>query len=87
MKIATFVRLCQITGAIQTKSFVNTSLAREYCSENFSVYLLDWEPYLITPDSKSNLKYNDEPVSYSGWRYTKQNNQTFFIHLNELMEE
>lgn len=86
MKIATFVRFCQITGAIQTKSFVSTSLAMKYGSENFSIYPLDWEPYLITPNPESDLKYNNEPVSYCGWRH-KRNNQTFYLHLNELIEK
>lgn len=86
MKVVTFIRLCQVTNALQTKSFVDTSLAMNYCSENFSIYPLDWEPYLIEPNSESDLKYNNEPVSYCGWRYTKKN-QIFYLHLNELKEK
>lgn len=75
-------RLCRITHALDTKTFSSKDKAVAFCERVFSINPTDWEAFLIRPDSNSDLKYNEDRVSYCGWRTEKD--QVFYIHLNEV---
>lgn len=62
-------------------------LAKAYCRAMWGTQESDWEAYLIEPDATSKMKYNDDPVSYAGWKAYIDETEQLLIHLERIVIE
>lgn len=78
---AVYVRQCMVTYAIDTKLFGTVEFAMRYAEHVHGLKRSDFEAYLIESDAESKMKYNEDPVSYAGWKAYVDETERILIHV------
>lgn len=84
---AVMVRLCEVTGAVDTMLFPDVEMAKAYCRVRWSIPEDDWNAYLVASDPKCTMKLNGDRVRYCGWKHRIDKWETLHIHLERTVVE